>query len=113
MNSTFVEFYYDDVVSNARLTDDTITPMSYRDRITVELTLNFCSWLLNLALFLFVRFTKSIWQSLKSTIVFVTTGSLIINIPLLTFQFWMDISKVSRILIKMFPINTSIANHHL
>ncbi|CAB3408597.1 unnamed protein product [Caenorhabditis bovis] len=92
MNSTFVEFYYDDVVSNARLTDDTITPMSYRDRITVELTLNFCSWLLNLALFLFVRFTKSIWQSLKSTIVFVTTGSLIINIPLLTFQFWMVIN---------------------
>ncbi|CAI5438150.1 unnamed protein product [Caenorhabditis angaria] len=79
-------------VSSYFLTNLTYTPMSYRDRITVEFGLNFTSWFLNFLLFLFVKFKRNIWNSLKSTIVFVTTGSLLVNIPLILFQFWMVIN---------------------
>ncbi|CAI2306575.1 unnamed protein product [Caenorhabditis sp. 36 PRJEB53466] len=84
-----VDFYNSLPPSNYSLFDLTVTPMSYKDRITVEFILNGNSWLLSSFLFLFVRFRRSIWNSLKSTIVFVTVGSFLLNIPLLLFQAWM------------------------
>ncbi|CAD6195502.1 unnamed protein product [Caenorhabditis auriculariae] len=71
------------------LLDPTVTPFSYRDRITWEFELNASSYFLNFLLCVFLRSKKQIWGSLKSTIVFGTVGSLVQNIPLLGFQAWM------------------------
>ncbi|CAL2029676.1 unnamed protein product [Caenorhabditis brenneri] len=71
---TPLDFYNSLPPSNYSLSDLTVTPMSYRDRITVEFFLNATSWLLSTFL---------------STIVFVTVGSFLLNIPLILFQAWM------------------------
>ncbi|EGT35400.1 hypothetical protein CAEBREN_01366 [Caenorhabditis brenneri] len=74
---TPLDFYNSMPPSNYSLSDLTVTPMSYRDRITVEFILNATSWLLSTFLVIF------------STIVFVTVGSFLLNIPLILFQAWM------------------------
>ncbi|CAB3408595.1 unnamed protein product [Caenorhabditis bovis] len=89
MNSTLIDVYYDGVLDVVQFSHDTVTPMSYRERITGEFILSTISWLLNFALFLFLRLRRTFWKTLRSTVVFVTTGSLIISVPLLLFQFWM------------------------
>ncbi|CAB01498.2 G_PROTEIN_RECEP_F1_2 domain-containing protein [Caenorhabditis elegans] len=83
------EFYNSLPPANYDLADLTVTPMTYRDRITVEFILNATSWLFSALLVIFVRLRKAIWMSLKSTIVFVTLGSFLLNIPLILFQAWM------------------------
>uniref|UniRef100_A0A1I7UL85 G_PROTEIN_RECEP_F1_2 domain-containing protein n=1 Tax=Caenorhabditis tropicalis TaxID=1561998 RepID=A0A1I7UL85_9PELO len=90
-----LDFYNSLPPANYSLSDLTVTPMSYRDRITVEFILNATSWLLSTFLVIFVRLKKAIWMSLKSTIVFVTVGSFLLNIPLLLFQAWMVINLQS------------------
>ncbi|EFO84800.1 hypothetical protein CRE_03763 [Caenorhabditis remanei] len=88
-SSSPLDFYNSPFPNNYSLFDLTVTPMSYRDRITVELSLNATSWLLSTFLVIFVRLKRAIWMSLKSTIVFVTVGSFLLNIPLILFQSWM------------------------
>ncbi|CCD62191.2 G_PROTEIN_RECEP_F1_2 domain-containing protein [Caenorhabditis elegans] len=83
------EFYNSLPPANYNLSDLTVTPMTYRDRIIVEFILNATSWLFSALLVIFVRLRKAIWMSLKSTIVFVTLGSFLLNIPLILFQAWM------------------------
>ncbi|PIC50131.1 hypothetical protein B9Z55_001153 [Caenorhabditis nigoni] len=64
-SSSPLTFYNSLPPSNYTLFDLTVTPMSYRDRITVEFILNISSWLLSTFLVVFVRLKKAIWVSLK------------------------------------------------
>ncbi|KAF1761284.1 hypothetical protein GCK72_009539 [Caenorhabditis remanei] len=75
--------------SNISLSTLTITPLTYRDRITVEFGVYGTCVVFNLLLCIFFVCRPHLLRSFKPTIFFVTLGTFVLSLPLFFLQFYL------------------------